>query len=163
MATVIAPAPWFPLRSRMFGSYGAWARVPVTEVRHGLRVHHPRYVVLPKVGMSVAPLLLYWSLRRHLRRHLDDGNDFDLIDAHYAYPDGVAATWLGAALGKPVVVTVRGTDLHLLAKYPVPRLLIKNAFSKCAAVVAVSRALAECARILPQLIVGWKCCAMGWT
>ena len=75
---------------------------------------------------------------------------FDLIDAHYVYPDGVAAAWLGAALGKPVVMTARGTDLHLIPNYRIPRLLIRNAFRRCAAVVAVSRALADCARALAE-------------
>src|SRR6478609_4326060 len=120
-------------------------RVRTTKPRRGLRVTHPRFVLIPKVGMSVAPFLLYLSLRRHVRRALNNGEGFDLIDAHYVYPDGVAAAWLGAALGKPVILTARGTDLHLLPKYRVPRLLIKNAFSKCAAVVAVSRALGDCA------------------
>ena len=98
--------------------------------------------------MSAAPFLLYLALRRHVHRALEDGKGLDLIDAHYAYPDGVAAAWLGAALNKPVVVTVRGTDLHLIANYRIPRLLIKNAFSRCAAVVAVSQALGDCARSL---------------
>ena len=101
--------------------------------------------------MSLAPILLYRSLRRHVRRALGDGKDFDLIDAHYVYPDGVAATWLGVALGKPVVITARGTDLHLIASYPIPRMFIKNAFSRCAAVVAVSEALGKCARDLAPL------------
>ena len=124
------------------------ARVPAKEMRHGLNIDHPRYFVIPKFGQSIAPLLLYRSLRRHVRKALKDGKDFDLIDAHYVYPDGVAAAWLGLALGKPVVITARGTDLHLIANYRVPRLLIKNAFSHCAAVVGVSRALGDCARAL---------------
>jgi glycosyltransferase involved in cell wall biosynthesis len=98
--------------------------------------------------MSIAPTLLYRSLSRLVHTALEDGEDFDLIDAHYAYPDGVAATWLGVAVGKPVILTARGTDLHLIPKYRIPRMLIKGAFSRCAAVVAVSEALGNCARNL---------------
>jgi teichuronic acid biosynthesis glycosyltransferase TuaC len=147
-ATVVAPVPWFPFDSRVFGRYGQKARVPTTETRHGLQVSHPRFLVIPKLGMSVAPFLLYLSLRRHVRRALKNGEEFDLIDAHYVYPDGVAAAWLGAALCKPVVLTARGTDLHLIPNYRIPRLLIRSAFRHCAAVVAVSKALADSARVL---------------
>jgi glycosyltransferase involved in cell wall biosynthesis len=147
-ATVVAPVPWFPFGSSIFGRYGQTTKIPTTEKRHGLRVDHPRFIVVPKLGMSVAPLFLYKALRRHVREALSDGEGFDLIDAHYVYPDGVAATWLSASLNKPVVVTARGSDLNLIAKYRVPRLLIKHAFSRCASVVAVSQALADSARAL---------------
>ncbi len=43
------------------------------------------------------------------------GSTIDLIDAHYLYPDGVAAVALGRAFGKPVVVTARGSDV---TQYP---------------------------------------------
>ena len=150
-ATVVAPVPWFPFGAGVFGRYGQMARIPVVEKRHGVPVSHPRYALIPKLGMSLTPLLLYFALRRHVRRTLNNGEGFDLIDAHYVYPDGVAAAWLGAKLGKPVVVTARGTDLHLISHYRIPRLLIRNAFKRCAAVVTVSQALARCAHALgPQ-------------
>jgi glycosyltransferase involved in cell wall biosynthesis len=98
--------------------------------------------------MSLAPFFLYLSLRRHVRRALKNGERFDLIDAHCAYPEGVAAAWLGRALGKPVIITARGTDLHLIPNYRIPRFLIRSAFKRCDAVVTVSQALADCARAL---------------
>ena len=39
---------------------------------------------------------------------IDEGYDFDAIDAHYFYPDGVAAAMLGRYFNKPVVITARG-------------------------------------------------------
>ena len=145
-SAVLAPIPWFPFGAKLFGRYGQMARVPALERRSGVRVSHPRYPVIPMLGMSLAPLLLYLSLRRQVRRTFNNGEGFDLIDAHYVYPDGVAAAWLGARLGKPVVITARGTDLHLIADYRIPRLLIRKALKCCAAVVTVSHALADCAR-----------------
>ena len=94
-ARVMAPCPWFPFSSRRFGRYSDFARSPRTEVRHGLHVSHPRYPQLPKVGMGVAPLALFSSVLPVLRGQIRAGNDFDLIDAHYFYPDGVAAVLLG--------------------------------------------------------------------
>jgi teichuronic acid biosynthesis glycosyltransferase TuaC len=51
--------------------------------------------VFPKVGMNVTPFLLALAARAALRKVLAEGFDFDVIDAHYYYPDGVAAALLG--------------------------------------------------------------------
>ena len=142
-ATVVAPVPWFPFRHPRFGAYSAFARVPVHEQRHGIQISHPRYPAIPKLGMSIAPWLMYRALLPVLRKWMADGTDFDLIDAHYFYPDGVAAARLGAALGKPVVITARGTDVTWIPRYRRPRAQIQWAAERAAAVVAVSQALKD--------------------
>jgi teichuronic acid biosynthesis glycosyltransferase TuaC len=40
-----------------------------------------------------------------------EGFKFDVIDAYYLYPDGVAASLLGAWFGRPVVLTSFGSDV----------------------------------------------------
>ncbi len=130
--TVVAPVPFFPVASRVAGNWGAYARIPRREVRHGLAIHHPRYVVIPRIGMSVAPYLLYAACAPFLRRLLMDGAAFDAIDAHYVYPDGVAAVWLGRRFGLPTVITARGTDINLLPRYTWPRRLIRRAIGDAA-------------------------------
>ncbi|WP_329743200.1 glycosyltransferase family 4 protein [Dyella sp. A6] len=140
-ATVVAPVPWFPLRHRHFGAYATFARVPAQELRHGIRVLHPRYPVIPKVGMNIAPGLMYRSLLPLLRRLATEGSGFDLIDAHYFYPDGVAAARLGEVLGKPVVITARGSDVNVIAHYPLPARQIRWAAERAGAIVTVSEAL----------------------
>ncbi len=142
-STVLAPVPFFPFRSRRFGEWGRLARVPPREERHGLTVHHPRYPVIPRVGMSLAPLLLYAASRRALARLVAGGLAFDLIDAHYVYPDGVAAVWLGRHFGKPVVITGRGSDLTELPDYRVPRWFIRRAIADADGLIGVSAALRE--------------------
>ena len=142
-STVLAPVPFFPSRSERFGVWGVLARVPEREERYGLPVHHPRYPVVPRVGMSVAPLLLYEASRRALARLLAGGLAFDLIDAHYVYPDGVAAVWLGRHFGKPVVVTARGSDLTELPNYRVPNWFIRRALCAADGLIGVSAALRE--------------------
>ncbi len=142
-ATVVAPVPWFPFRHPRFGAYSAFARVPAHEQRHGIQISHPRYPAIPKLGMSIAPELMYRALLPDLRKLQADGTDFDLIDAHYFYPDGVAAARLGAALGKPVVITARGTDVTWIPRYRRPRAQIQWAAERAAAIVAVSQALKD--------------------
>ncbi len=141
-ARVVAPVPWFPFAHPRFGRYGDFARVTPRESRFGLPILHPRYPVLPKFGMSLAPALLYAASLPALKR-LQAERDFDLIDAHYLYPDGVAAIMLGKTLGKPVVLTARGTDVNLIPRYLLPRRMIRWAASRADAVITVAEALRE--------------------
>lgn len=142
-ARVLAPIPYFPSTSARFGSYAAFAKVPLQESRFGIEIDHPRFLTIPKAGMSLAPFLLYAGARRALRRLRHAGHRFDLIDAHYFYPDGVAAVMLGREFGLPVTVTARGTDINLIADYALPRRLIRWAAGRADGLVTVSSALAE--------------------
>ncbi len=138
---VVAPVPWFPSRLPLFGEWALHAGVARFETRHGIAVHHPRYPVIPRIGMAVAPYLLYRAALPTLRHLLASGLRMDAIDAHYVYPDGVAAVWLGEALGLPTVITARGTDINLIPRYTIPRALIRRAIAGASALIAVSAAL----------------------
>jgi glycosyltransferase involved in cell wall biosynthesis len=142
-ARVVAPCPWFPFGSAAFGRYAIFARIPNEESRHHLHIDHPRYPVLPKIGMSAAPLALFAAVLPFLRRQIIDGRDFDLIDAHYFYPDGAAAVLLGRALGRPVVITSRGSDLNIIARHVIPRRWIRWAARHADGLVAVSSGLRQ--------------------
>lgn len=142
-STVLAPAPWFPSSHPMFGEYARHANVPRRETRHGLEVFHPPYVVLPKIGMSIAPTLLYLGARSALRRLLAEGRRFDIIDAHYFYPDGVSAVLLGREFGIPVCITGRGADLNQIPEYMVPRKQILWAARHAACSITVCQSLKD--------------------
>jgi teichuronic acid biosynthesis glycosyltransferase TuaC len=143
VSEVVAPVPWFPSAHPWFGDWAVNARVLRRETRHGLAVSHPRFPVIPKAGMSIAPTLLYRTMVPVIGRLIRERGDFDAIDAHYVYPDGVAAVWLGRHFGLPVVVTARGTDVSLIPQYARPRRLIEGAIEGATAMVAVSAALKE--------------------
>jgi glycosyltransferase involved in cell wall biosynthesis len=142
-ARVVAPVPWFPFSGAAFGRYGQLAKAPLRERRFGIDIVHPRYPVLPKIGMNIAPLSLYAFVKPVLARLINDGWDFDLLDAHYFFPDGVAAVMLGKALGKPVTITARGTDINLIPRYPVPRRMIRWAAERADGLITVCAALKE--------------------
>lgn len=141
---VVAPVPWFPFRGSRFGEYGKMAATARHETRNGISVFHPHYLLPPKVGMTVAPYAMMRGALPAIRQLINDGFDFDLIDAHYYYPDGVAAAALARALNKPFVVTARGTDLNLIPKYPGPRRRILEAASAASASIGVCKALMNC-------------------
>jgi teichuronic acid biosynthesis glycosyltransferase TuaC len=140
---VVAPVPWFPSGHPVFGRYSTFARVPSFEDRHGIRIWHPRYPLLPKVGLSTAPLFMATAAKTLLQEMIDQGFDFDLIDAHYVYPDGVAAVILGQHFGKPVVMSVLGDDVITYPKYPIPRRLLLWAVVRSAGVTSVCQALKD--------------------
>lgn len=141
-SVVLAPVPWFFSASPRFGAWARHARVPREERRHGLEILHPRFVAIPRVGMNFAPWLLYRACLP-LARRLVAERRIQAIDAHYVYPDGVAAVWLGAALGLPVAVTARGSDLTQLPDHAIPRRLIRAALGRADAVIGVSAALRD--------------------
>ncbi len=139
---VVAPVPWFPSDHPSFGAYSAFARTPAEEERRGIRVVHPRYPLIPKVGMTAAPFMLAAAAKPVLARILEE-YPFEAIDAHYFYPDGVAAVMLGKYFNKPVVITARGTDLNVIPQYRLPRHMIKWAAAHAAGLVTVCSALKD--------------------
>jgi glycosyltransferase involved in cell wall biosynthesis len=142
-ARVVAPVPWFPSTNPRFGSYARFAKAPRHELRHGIAVSHPRYPVIPKIGMNLAPMLLAQAAKPTIARMIDEGYDFDLIDAHYFYPDGVAAAMLGRYFNKPLVITARGSDITLFPQYALPRRMIMWAARRADAVITVCNALRD--------------------
>jgi teichuronic acid biosynthesis glycosyltransferase TuaC len=138
---VVAPVPYFPSTARHFGDRARYARVDRQEMRHGLVIHHPRFPVIPRVGMSIGPALMAAATIGLVRRLLRKGVGFDVIDAHYFYPDGVSALWIGRRLRRPVVITARGTDINLIPRHAVPRRMIRWGIAKADRLIAVSEAL----------------------
>jgi teichuronic acid biosynthesis glycosyltransferase TuaC len=141
-AMVMAPVPYFPFHHRMFGHYARFASVPRQENRHGLVIHHPRYPVIPKIGSRFTPAFLYRAARKALAR-LGGAEQFDLIDAHYFYPDGVAAARLAQELKLPLLITGRGTDLTLIPQSPSARSQIQWAAGQASALITVCEDLKQ--------------------
>jgi glycosyltransferase involved in cell wall biosynthesis len=142
-STVLAPVPWFPGRGPDGHPKARFPEIPMRETRHGITVHHPRFLAVPGIGMATNPFALHRTARRTLARLVAKGFVFDAIDAHYLYPDGVAAVWLARDHGVPVVLTARGSDTSLLPHYRIPGWLIRAAIARADALIAVSAALKD--------------------
>jgi len=142
-ATVIAPVPWFPFKSKIFGKYGEYARVSKLEIVDGVEVYHPRYLVIPKIGTNMTPVFLYWAAKKLARKLASKLQDVALIDAHYCYPDGVAAAKLAKTLNKPLIITARGSDINLIPDYAKPKKMIAQSFDIADGIITVSGALKE--------------------
>jgi len=82
---VVAPVPWFPLKHKIFGQYSQFAKVPKYEVRNGIKIYHPRYILIPKIGMSITPFFMALASIGIIRKIISSGYRFDAIDAHYFF------------------------------------------------------------------------------
>lgn len=142
-AVVVAPVPWFPIKSKYFSQYSQYADVPAKEQRSGVDIYHPRYLVIPKIGMLLTPFFLALAIFITIIKVRKQGYEFDLIDAHYFYPDGVAVAIASYFLKLPFVISARGSDINLIPNYLLPRKMILWAASKAQASITVSSALKE--------------------
>ena len=128
---VVSPTPWFPSLPG-FGRWSGYGRVKRREIRDGVEVKRPSYLTLPR------RMVFGRAWRSHLaalRRATDSPPD--LIHAHCAYPDGLAAVHYGERLGAPAVITVHGHDIRDLGGSTSPwRKLVVEALDRAALVIA---------------------------
>lgn len=138
--TVVAPVPWFPLQ----GLIRLWRphfrpTAPQREVQDGIEVWHPRFFSIPGLFKSLDGFFMALGSLPTLLR-LKKYFHFNLIDAHFAYPDGYAATLLGRWLNVPVTITLRGTEIRH-ANDPALRKCLVMALTRAARVFSVSDSL----------------------
>jgi len=140
--TVVAPQPWFPLLGLIRRWRPAYRPQRATfETVDGIEVHRPRFFALPGLGRRLDGLslaLASWRLVRRLQR----AGRADLLDVHFAYPDGYGGRLLSAWLRMPYVVTLRGKEQRLKA-IPALRTRMEHAVRGASRVIGVSRALLE--------------------
>ena len=138
---VVAPVPRsIPLpgiaRSNLLAS------VPAREEIAGLTVHHPRYLSLPGSWARIKPRSIARGCWPTVQR-LHAEQPFDLIDAHFAHPDGAAAARLARRLDIPFVLSLRGSDIHRDMDRKAIRPRILETTQHAAALIAVARPLAD--------------------
>ena len=137
---VIAPVPYYPpIQS---GWRQNFSKVKRQEVLAGVEVYHPRYFITPKIGMVLYGLLMFLSVLPVVKK-IRKEFDFDLIDAHYVYPDGFAAVLLADFFRIPVVVSARGTDINLYKEFPLIRQLLRHTLLKADKAISVCQALKD--------------------
>lgn len=141
--TVIAPVPWFPFKAKCFGEYSRFAGVKYQEERNGITIYHPRYLVIPKIGMLLTPYFMARAIKKCLQKLIAQGQSFDVIDGHYFYPDGVAIAHVAKYFNLPFTCTARGTDINLIPQLPAPRQKIQQVFKQASHMMAVCKALKD--------------------
>jgi len=136
----VVPVPWIETSGARWRLPRLGVKSPVTRGRLG--VHYRRWLYPPGLGVF-HPAWLAAQTRGFLRR-LRRQFPFDVIDAHFGFPEGAAAFRLARRLGVPYMVTLRGNEL-IHAKHPARSAQMAEAFRHAAAVIAVSGQLRELA------------------
>jgi teichuronic acid biosynthesis glycosyltransferase TuaC len=114
--------------------------IPAERQDGELHVLHPRWIYPPMGGWLNAVFLAFQVAVpvMRLRRHFD----FQLIDSHFAHPDGVAAALLSVITGLPFTVTLRGNEVEHALHRP-RRLAMTWALKRASRVFAVSERLRQ--------------------
>ncbi|MBS1809167.1 MAG: glycosyltransferase [Acidobacteria bacterium] len=138
---VIVPIPYFPF-DRHIPKYADRHRIPHSDQMGRLAVLYPRYLSIPAIlkpldGFFV--LLAVWWAARRMRKAFD----FDVIDAHLAFPDGFAGVFLAWLWKKPLTITLRGHDVNVLPtdRFPIRKRQIQFALKHADRVIGVADAL----------------------
>jgi glycosyltransferase involved in cell wall biosynthesis len=134
---VVAPVPTFPLLSRLRSPLP-----PEADHRLGLDVFHPRFFYVPGMLKDLDGAFYARGLRPWLKRHVRRSGRPDLLDAHFAWPDGVGVATLARQMGIPYAVTLRG-KLYPSLDEPAQRRQVAAALFHAEAVISVSTPMAE--------------------
>jgi glycosyltransferase involved in cell wall biosynthesis len=139
---VISPKPWFPGQG-LLRRFRPHFRPPAPrfEVQEGIEVYFPRFLSLPGLLRRLDGISMALASYRLVKRLREQGG-YNLIDAHFAYPDGYAATRLGRWLKLPVTITLRGTEVPHARQPPICKRLVKGLL-EASWIFSVSRALKD--------------------
>lgn len=133
-ASVVVPVPHSPWKTEH--------ALPASAERYGIAVHYCNFPAVRGITTLCHPRLMERAARGAVAALRKTG-DFDVIDAHFLYPDGVAAVYLGSRLGLPIVMTARGSDVNVALRELVAGRSIRWAAARAAAIIAVSSALRD--------------------
>ena len=128
---IMVPTPYFPSWLPGMEKWKRWSKVELKGVTsEGSLISYPRYMSVPGGLTWFQGIAMSHAVRRDFTEHYK-GWQPDVIDGHFAYPDGYAATQLGKALDVPVMVTCHGSDLRLYPDIPIAgqmtRWMLRNA------------------------------------
>jgi teichuronic acid biosynthesis glycosyltransferase TuaC len=135
---VIQPIPYLPLAKPL----PVWGKDP-ERVQRGLRVTHAPMLYVPGVLKSADGMWLARSIHHAIAR-LHRRDPIDVIDAHFAYPEGVGCELVARRLGIPFCVTIRGFENEYVHRAGVgPQML--GAMRRALGCISVSYSLQELA------------------
>lgn len=137
---VVAPVPYYPPLPGP-SDFRRFRQVPAQEWCDGIQVSHPRFLTGP--GYTTYDLdakAYHWGVSRTVDRLWREA-PFDLIHAHFIYPDGVVGARLAQRYGVPLVITEHAFWQPWLDQYPHVRKVALRAAQASAFHIAVSQSV----------------------
>ncbi len=139
---VVSPRPWFPGQGliRYFRPHFR-PQTPKQEIQNGTEVFYPLFFSVPGVFKSLDGFFMALGSLPTLLR-LKKKFNFNIVDSHFAYPDGYAAGLLGKWLKTPITITLRGTEVPQAKKFLLRHLML-TAIQRASRVFSVSNSLKQ--------------------
>jgi len=136
---VLAPTRWLP---PLTPSWRNERTLPKREVVDGTQVERPRALYFP-FGMTAIETVALPLALMGPARDLGRERRIDLLHAHFGVPDGWAATRLAERLHVPLVVSIWGSDVLVLARGRAVKRLLSHTLRCAMHVIAPSRPLLD--------------------
>lgn len=133
---ILQPIPYFPIIRPL----PAWVRSGHHNVSGQDITHSPMFYV-PKFFKSLDSRWLRRSVQGQLAT-LKKAAQLDLIDAHFAYPDGAGCLDVARELDVPFVVTIRGVEEDYM-QLPYMAKQIRETLQQADACICVSHSLGK--------------------
>ncbi|MFO6448842.1 glycosyltransferase [Erythrobacter sp. NE805] len=137
--SVVSPIGLPPLA---LGRYRPLAELPEVGVEGGITVHRPRFTLIPRIGARRNAAAIARAVLP-LARRLHAATPIDLVDAQFFFPDGPAAAEVAGALGLPLSIKARGSDIAFWGTRDFARAQMLAAARQARGLLAVSRDLAR--------------------
>ncbi len=139
--TIVSPVPYFPLLS-MMDRYRTRKNIPKFEkLNKNTDLFFRKFFSIPCILKPLDGFFIFASLFFLIKKLIKQNGQFDLIDAHLAFPEGFAAIWLGKCFNLPVTITLRGHDVNHLPRYPIRKRQVIYSLKKASKVFSVANAL----------------------
>ncbi|WP_126445764.1 glycosyltransferase [Sulfuricystis multivorans] len=138
---VMVPTPWFPASMPGPSEWNKWSAVELHgKLEGGLSATYPRYLSIPKIATWSQGVAMTIAIRRNFLEDFKGWNP-DVIDGHFAYPDGYASVKLAKYLKRPCLVTCHGSDLRLYPELPFAGTMLRWTLKSADRVLSVSNSL----------------------
>jgi glycosyltransferase involved in cell wall biosynthesis len=102
---VISPVPYCPPLPGLGEEYSRFRKIVRQRYDGGAEVYHPRFLVPPGHRFHGTEGVPYYFAAQRLASRLRSRFPFDVIHAHFTYPDGWVAARMGRKFGVPVIIT----------------------------------------------------------
>jgi teichuronic acid biosynthesis glycosyltransferase TuaC len=139
---VIAPVPYCPPLPG-FPRFSRFRSVQRQRWADGIEVFHPRFLTGPGSSLHSLESTAYDLAVRRLVRRLRRRFPFDLVHAHFVYPDGVVAARIARRYGVPLVITEQVPWRPWMDDYPLVRRQGLRVMRESAFQVAISRSVRD--------------------
>jgi teichuronic acid biosynthesis glycosyltransferase TuaC len=140
---IVAPQPWSPVDwlVRLFFRKTFRPQALAFETVEGVDVYRPTYFCVPGIFKRLDGKLMALGASSIVNKLAKEFQP-NLIDSHFLYPDGYAASRLAAKLKLPLTITIRGSkDEWLIGTSREAQL--KKALQSATALISVSEALRQ--------------------